>query len=74
MEFSGERRFDTAGGVRDYRIVSLTPAGRSRYRIVDEVFNGQVRGHVDYTIRLIDSDHIEMAPEGGATVRLRRCA
>ena len=73
-EFRGDRRFDSGGGVPDYRNVSVAEAGASRYRIVDEIFTGQVqRGHVDYTLRLIDPDHIELAFASGSTVRLRRC-
>jgi hypothetical protein len=74
MEFRGERRFDMRGSVPDYRNVSVTPAGASRYRIVDRIFNGQVRGHVDYTLRMIDRDHMELMLTSGGTVRLRRCA
>jgi hypothetical protein len=33
-----------------------------------------VRGHVDYTLRIIDGDHIELTFVSGATVLLRRCA
>jgi hypothetical protein len=74
MTFQGERRFDTAGAVRDFRNISVTPAGASRYRIVDEIFNGQIKGgHVDMTLRLIDNDHLELTPVSGGTVRLRRC-
>jgi hypothetical protein len=74
MEFAGERRFDTAGGARDFRNVSVTPAGPALFRIVDEIFTGQVHGHVDYTLRIIDSDHIELTFVSGTTVLLRRCA
>lgn len=74
MEFAGQRRFDTAGGTRDFRNVSVTPAGAARYRIVDEIFTGQVRGHVDYTLRLIDGDHLELKFASGTTTLLRRCS
>jgi len=73
MEFRGERRFDTGGGVPDYRNVSIQRAGRE-YRIVDEFFTGQTRGQVSYTLRMIDADHIELALATGAIIRLRRCA
>jgi hypothetical protein len=72
MDFRGERRFDTGGGVPDYRNISVTKIG-TRFRIVDEVFNGQVRGHVDYTLRLIDNDHLEMTFASGTRLPLRRC-
>lgn len=73
VDFRGERRFDTGGGVPDYRNISVTPAGTSRYQIVDEIFTGQIRGHVDYTLRIIDADHIELTLASGSTQLLRRC-
>jgi hypothetical protein len=73
MEFRGERRFDTGGGVPDYRNISVTPAGSSEYRIVDEVFNGPQHGHMSFTLKLIDNDHIELALASGGNIRLRRC-
>jgi hypothetical protein len=72
MDFRGERRFDVGGSVPDYRNVSVTSSG-SDYAIVDELFNGQIRGHVDYTLHLIDGDHLEMTLASGSNVRLRRC-
>jgi hypothetical protein len=73
MEFQGERRFDTVGGVPDYRNISVTASGESQYRIVDEVFNGPQHGHMNFTLRVIDSDHIELALGSGGSIRLRRC-
>ncbi len=72
MEFSGERRFDKGGGVPDYRNVSVQPSGSKEYRVVDEFFNGQARGRANYTLRLVDADHIEMHLSGH-TIALRRC-
>ena len=74
MEFRGERRFDTVGSVPDYRNMSVTAAGGSQYRIVDEVFNGQIQhGHMSFTLRLIDNDHIELTLDSGGSYLLRRC-
>lgn len=72
MDFRGDRRFDTGGSVPDYRNMSVTKTGR-QYAIVDEIFNGQVRGHVDYTLRLIDADHLEIMFANGSRILLRRC-
>jgi hypothetical protein len=73
MNFQGERRFDSGGGVPDYRNISIQPAGASEFRVIDEFFNGQARGRANYTLRLIDADHIELNLSG-KTIRLRRCA
>lgn len=73
MEFRGERRFDTGGSVPDYRIESIEPSGSSEYRITDTIFTGPVQNaHVDYTLRLIDNDHIELKLMSGG-ILLRRC-
>lgn len=72
MEFAGERRFDKGGGVPDYRNRSVSRNG-AEYRLVDEFNTGQIRARVDYTMRLIDSDHIELKLPQGKTITLRRC-
>ena len=57
-----------------YRNKSVTPVGPSRYRIVDLFTTGQIRnGSVNYTLRLVDDDHIEMAMQSGGTLKLQRC-
>jgi hypothetical protein len=74
MEFRGDRRFDTGGGVPDYRNRSISLAGQSRYRVVDEFFTGQIRGQASYELRRIDPEHVELllAP-GGKRIKLRPC-
>jgi hypothetical protein len=53
---------------------SVTPAGPSRYRIVDLFTPGQIRNaSVNYTLRLVDADHIEMNVQPGGTLKLQRC-
>jgi hypothetical protein len=74
MEFTGERRFDTGGGVPDYRILSLTRSGASQFQIIDEFNTGQINARLDYVLRVIDSDHIELNLASGAIIQLRRCA
>jgi len=73
MEFAGERRFDKGGGVPDYRNLSVSRIG-SEYRLVDEFNTGQIRARLDYTMRIIDGDHIELKLPQGKTIVLRRCA
>jgi hypothetical protein len=72
MDFQGERRFDTGGGVPDYRNRSVTRNG-DEYRLVDEFNTGQVRARVDYNIRRVDKDRIELKLPQDKTVKLRRC-
>jgi hypothetical protein len=74
MEFRGERRFDTGGSVPDYRNRTISPIDRTSYRIVDQFFNGQTRGNVIYTLRIVDDDHVELyLSPSGKTIKLRRC-
>jgi hypothetical protein len=72
MEFAGERRFDKGGGVPDYRNLSASRSG-DEYKMVDEFNTGQIRARVEYNIRRIDNDHIEMKTRQGQTIPLRRC-
>ena len=74
MEFRGEQRFDTGGGVPQYRNVSVNRTSQTQFAVIDEFFNVQIRGRVPYTLRMIDGDHIELHLErGGAVIPLRRC-
>jgi hypothetical protein len=74
ITFNGNQRTDSKGGVPAYRNKSVTPAGASRYRIVDLFTTGQIRnGSVNYTLRIVDDDHIEMAMQSGGTLKLQRC-
>ena len=72
MDFQGERRFDTGGGVPDYRNRSVSGDG-DEYRLSDEFNTGQVRARVDYNIRRVDNDRIELKLPYNKTVKLRRC-
>jgi hypothetical protein len=70
--FNGNTRTDSGGGVRAYQNRSVT-GGPSQYSIVDIFTTGQISsGHVSYTLRLIDGDHIEMQTQNG-TLKLQRC-
>jgi hypothetical protein len=73
MDFNGDQRTDSNGGVPAYRNQSVVSDGPSSYRVVDEFSTGQISaGHTSYTLRKIDPDHIEMNSSNG-TVTLQRC-
>ena len=76
MEFRGDRRFDTSGGVPDYRNVRIERLDTSSFALNDLFLTWpNVRGNVYYSLRLIDEDHIEIdLPMAGRTFLLRRCA
>ena len=73
IDFFGNQRTDSNGGVPEYRNKSVQSVGQSDYRIVDEFSNAQVSaGQAEYTLRKIDSDHIVMN-QSGTTLNLQRC-
>ena len=76
MEFRGDRRFDTMGGVPDFRNVRIARLDASTFALNDLFLTWpNVRGNVYYSLRLIDEDHIEIEiPRAGTTFLLRRCA
>jgi hypothetical protein len=74
MSFTGNQRTDSKGGVPAYRNKSVTPDGSGRYRIVDEFTTGQQAfAYANYTLRVIDADHIELRLQPGGTIKLQRC-
>jgi hypothetical protein len=75
ITFSGEERFDSGGGVPAYHNKSVETDGTStRWRIVDQFTNGQVRaGNTSLTLTKIDADHIVLDLQGGHTLKLQRC-
>ena len=74
ITFNGNQRTDSKGGVPAYRNKSVTPAGASRYRIVDLFTTGQIRnGSASYTLHQIDADHIELNLQPGGLLKLQRC-
>jgi hypothetical protein len=74
IQFNGDQRTDSSGGVPAYRNQSVTSQGSSSYRIVDEFSTGQISaGHVSYALRKIDPDHIEISMQDGGSVKLQRC-
>ena len=74
IEFLGDQRTDSAGGVPTFRNQSVTPEGPSSYRIVDEFTTGQISaGHTTYALRKVDDDRIEMNTQDGGSLKLQRC-
>ena len=74
VDFQGERRFDSGGGVPDFRAISVQPEGSSSFRVVEEFRTGQVNGRNSLTIRVkTDPDRVELDPAKGASLHLRRC-
>jgi hypothetical protein len=72
MTFQSPERFDTGGGVPNFRNVSVQDNGGDEYRIVDEFATGQIRARANYTLRILNGDHIVIRTSGN-TIRLRRC-
>lgn len=74
IEFSGNQRTDSNGGVPSYRNQSVRPEGLTSYRVVDEFSTGQISaGHTTYALRKIDADHIEIDTQDGSSLKLQRC-
>lgn len=74
IEFSGDQRTDSNGGVPAYRNQSVVAEGSSSYRVTDEFSTGQISGgRTSYTLRKVDPDHVEMNMQDGGSVKLQRC-
>jgi large exoprotein involved in heme utilization and adhesion len=74
IEFIGNQRTDSNGGVPSYRNQSVRSDGSSTFRVVDEFSTGQISaGHTTYALRKIDADHIEMNMQDGSSLKLQRC-
>jgi hypothetical protein len=63
IEFIGNQRTDSNGGVPSYRNQSVQSEGPSTYRVVDEFSTGQISA----------ADHIEMNMQDGSLLKLQRC-
>jgi hypothetical protein len=74
IEFNGDQRTDSNGGVPAFRLRSIETQGPSGYRVVDEFTTGQIsNAHASYTLKKIDPDHIELNMEPGGLLKLQRC-
>lgn len=74
INFRGNQRTDSGGGVPAYRNRSVRTDGSGRWRIVDQFTTGQIRAaKTTYTLEKIDDDHIVLNLQGGSTLKLQRC-
>jgi hypothetical protein len=74
INFAGEQRTDSDGGVPSYRNNWVRREGEGRYRVSDWFTTGQIRnGQMFYELRVVDPDRIEMIQQRGGTLRLQRC-
>lgn len=74
IAFNGGQRTDSRGGVPAYRNRSIDSTGGGLYRVVDEFTTGQIgNAKMNYTLRIVDTDTVEMILEKGGTLRLRKC-
>ena len=73
IRFDPYRRFDSGGGVPDYRVIDLVNEADTTFRITEEFHTGQIKARISYTLRLIDPDRIELAMARGGTLKLKRC-
>lgn len=74
MNFKGNQRTDSKGGVPAYRNKSVTEDGPSSFRVVDEFTTGQQAfAYNNYRLNVIDTDHIEIRTQQGETIKLQRC-
>jgi hypothetical protein len=74
INFAGEQRTDSDGGVPGYRNNWVRREGEGRYRVADWFSNGQVRnGQVFYELLVLDADRLEMILDRGGTLKMQRC-
>jgi hypothetical protein len=74
VDFRGERRFDSGGGVPDFRAISVEPQGQSTWRVVEEFRTGQINARNQLTLRVAsEPDRIELELARGGTIKLRKC-
>lgn len=83
MRFEGNVRSDTGTAAPKYKNISATRNGPGNWKMVDEFYNLQTWGRVQYTLRIVDQDHIELSYDripiqqdrgAGKSYLLRRCA
>ena len=74
ITFNDGQRTDSGRGVPAFRNRTVRPDGPSRYRVVDIFTTGQIKNaHVDYTLRKVDADHLELTMQKGGLQKLRKC-
>lgn len=74
IDFQGERRFDSGGGVPDFRALTVERQGQSAYGVTEEFNTGQINARNTITLRVLsDPDRLELAMASGGTIKLRKC-
>jgi hypothetical protein len=73
IRFDAYRRFDSGGGVPDYRVINLVRQSANGFLVTEEFNTGQIKAQISYILRLIDSDRVELAMSPGGTLKLKRC-
>ena len=73
IQFDPYRRFDSNGGVPDYRIIDLIANGTTMFRITEEFHTGQINARTRWDLRILDPDRIQLALERDGTLTLKRC-
>jgi hypothetical protein len=73
IQFDPYRRFDSNGGVPDYRIIDLIANGTTMFRITEEFHTGQINAQTRWELRILDPDRIQLALERDGTLTLKRC-
>lgn len=74
IDFQGETRTDSKGGVPAYRNTSVRGGSGSRWQVVDVFTTGQIRnGTMSYTLIKTDENHITLDLEKGGAIKLQRC-
>lgn len=73
MDFDGAQRFDSGGGVPEFRATKIVPRNPGTFRITDEFNTGQVNAQITYDLRQIDGDRLELVMNPGGTMTLQRC-
>jgi hypothetical protein len=74
ISFNGNQRTDSNSGVPAYRNRTVQSAGAGHYRVEDEFTTGQIaNAHVNYTLRVVDAETLEMNQAKGGALTLRKC-
>ena len=73
IDFNGDQRTDSKGGVPAYRNKSVTPAGASSYRVVDEFTNGQISDAQHQLHAAPDRCRPYRNARQAGTLKLQRC-
>src|SRR3954471_17040435 len=54
IRFDPYRRFDSNGGVPDYRIIDLVENGTTMFRVTEEFNTGQINARTRWNLRILD--------------------